>query len=99
MSDLIERLISLADCDARSGEPLGKVMREAADEIARLTAETEALRAVLTAALEALQAQPGVTEAMVKAALSAWFGSIYQPEIAMREALTAALSARQGEEK
>jgi hypothetical protein len=41
--------------------------------------------------------QAGVTEAMVKAALSAWFGSIYQPEIAMREALTAALSARQGD--
>jgi hypothetical protein len=79
MSDLIERLISLADCDARSGEPLGKVMREAAAEITRLRAA-------------------GVTEAMVKAALSAWFGSIYQPEIAMRAAITAALSARQGEE-
>jgi hypothetical protein len=42
MSDLIERLISLADCDARSGEPLGKVMREAAAEIIRLRAAGEA---------------------------------------------------------
>ncbi|MFA6204503.1 MAG: hypothetical protein WC710_15095 [Gallionella sp.] len=33
---LVARLRSLADCDARVGEPLGKCMREAADEIERL---------------------------------------------------------------
>ncbi len=36
MDDLVERLRGLADCDARAGEPLGKCMREAADEIERL---------------------------------------------------------------
>lgn len=36
MSDIVERLRLLADCDARSGEPLGKAMREAADRIAYL---------------------------------------------------------------
>jgi hypothetical protein len=33
---LLARLVSLADCDGRSGEPLGKAMREAAAEISRL---------------------------------------------------------------
>jgi hypothetical protein len=36
MSDLIARLVSLADCDGSAGEPLGKAMREAAAEIIRL---------------------------------------------------------------
>ena len=36
--DLVKRLLSLADCDARSGEPLGKCMREAADRIKQLQA-------------------------------------------------------------
>jgi arginine deiminase len=36
MSDLLARLVSLADCDGRAGEPLGKAMREAAAEIVRL---------------------------------------------------------------
>jgi hypothetical protein len=36
MSHLLARLVSLADCDARAGEPLGKAMREAAAEIVRL---------------------------------------------------------------
>lgn len=36
MSDLVKRLRSLADCDARAGEPLGKCMREAALELERL---------------------------------------------------------------
>ena len=35
-NDIVARLRSLADCDARAGEPLGKCMREAADEIERL---------------------------------------------------------------
>lgn len=39
MSDIVERLRALADLDSRSGEPLGKAMREAAVEIERLRAE------------------------------------------------------------
>ena len=39
MTDIIERLESLADCDARSGEPLGKAMIEAKAEIKRLRAK------------------------------------------------------------
>ena len=39
MDDLVEHLRGLADCDARAGEPLGKCMREAADEIERLREE------------------------------------------------------------
>lgn len=42
--DLIGRLRSLADCDARAGEPLGKCMREAADAVLALKAEVEELR-------------------------------------------------------
>ena len=50
MSDeLVKRLRELADCDARSGEPLGKAMREAADRI-------EAQSAAMSAALERLDA-------------------------------------------
>lgn len=30
---LVKRLRSLADCDSRAGEPLGKCMREAADAL------------------------------------------------------------------
>ena len=37
-NDIVARLRSLSDCDARAGEPLGKCMREAADEIKRLRA-------------------------------------------------------------
>lgn len=36
MSDIVERLRGLADCDARAGEPLGRCMRDAATEIERL---------------------------------------------------------------
>ncbi len=36
--DIVDRLRALADCDSRAGEPLGKSMREAADEIERLRA-------------------------------------------------------------
>ncbi len=36
--DIVERLQSLADCDSRAGEPLGKAMRESAAEIERLRA-------------------------------------------------------------
>jgi hypothetical protein len=32
----------LADCDARAGEPLGKALRQAADELDRLKAHSEA---------------------------------------------------------
>ncbi|MPZ19525.1 MAG: hypothetical protein GEV06_16635 [Luteitalea sp.] len=50
--ELVKRLLSLADCDARSGEPLGKCMREAAAELTRLTAalaeEQEAKRVLST---------------------------------------------------
>ena len=42
-NDIVARLRSLADCDARAGEPLGKCMREAADEIERLRAFAEAV--------------------------------------------------------
>jgi len=45
MSDLLARLVSMADWDGRSGEPLGKVMREAAAEIERLTRELTEARA------------------------------------------------------
>ena len=44
MSDLVTRLLSLADCDARAGEPLGKCMREAAARIAELEAEVARFR-------------------------------------------------------
>ena len=37
--ELVKRLLSLADCDARSGEPLGKCMREAAASIKQLERE------------------------------------------------------------
>ena len=47
IDDLVKRLLSLADCDARSGEPLGKCMREAASRIEALTAERERLRVAL----------------------------------------------------
>ncbi|RVG08557.1 hypothetical protein CN234_17395 [Sinorhizobium meliloti] len=33
MSDIVDRLLSLSNCDARAGEPLGKCMREAAIDI------------------------------------------------------------------
>ena len=39
MDDLVKRLRSLSDCDARSGEPLGRAMREAADRIDALEAQ------------------------------------------------------------
>ena len=42
--ELTDRLISLADCDSRAGEPLGKAMREAASEITRLRGEVSVLR-------------------------------------------------------
>jgi len=35
-SDIVERLLDVADLDARAGEPLGKACREAAAEITRL---------------------------------------------------------------
>jgi hypothetical protein len=38
---LVKRLRQLADCDARAGEPLGKCMREAADEIESLVADRD----------------------------------------------------------
>jgi len=69
--DIVERLLSLADCDARAGEPLGKCMREAAQTIAALREECdkqaklaeagdyqiEALRAERDEAATALQTQ------------------------------------------
>jgi len=36
--DFAERLRALADCDSRAGDPLGRAMRDAADEIERLRA-------------------------------------------------------------
>ena len=36
-------LRALADCDARAGEPLGKALRWAADEIERLRTDNERL--------------------------------------------------------
>ena len=42
-TDLVDDLRALADCDARAGEPLGKCMRRAADEIERLRTENAAL--------------------------------------------------------
>jgi hypothetical protein len=50
MSDLLARLVSLADCDGRAGEPLGKAMREAAEEIAKLQIENKGLHDWLDAA-------------------------------------------------
>lgn len=47
MDNLVKRLRGLADCDARSGEPLGKCMREAADEIERLRVNLDAVQRVL----------------------------------------------------
>jgi hypothetical protein len=56
MTDIVERLRGLADCDARAGEPLGKCMREAADEIERLREKLdwmdEVVRTSRSAALE-----------------------------------------------
>lgn len=39
IAGLVERLRSLADCDARAGEPLGKCMRRAADALLAQAAE------------------------------------------------------------
>jgi hypothetical protein len=39
VKDIVDRLMSLAECDARAGEPLGKCMRDAAEEITRLRKE------------------------------------------------------------
>lgn len=44
-SDIVERLLDVADLDARAGEPLGKACREAAAEIERLRAALEKARA------------------------------------------------------
>ena len=38
--DLVKRLLDLADCDTRAGEPLGRCMREAADHMKTLQAQT-----------------------------------------------------------
>ena len=46
-ADLVKRLRSLSDCDARAGEPLGKCMREAANRIEALEAEAEGAHAVI----------------------------------------------------
>jgi hypothetical protein len=48
MSDLIERLLSLADCDSRAGEPLGACMREAAAYITKLEIEVKLAGAGVT---------------------------------------------------
>lgn len=47
MDDLVKRLRVLADCDSRSGEPLGKAMREAAAALEAKDAEIARLRALL----------------------------------------------------
>jgi len=48
MSDnLVMRLRNLSHCDSRSGEPLGKCMREAADRIEALQAEKDRLALAL----------------------------------------------------
>ena len=44
---LTRRLRTLADCDARAGEPLGKCMRESADVIDALRARVAELEAAL----------------------------------------------------
>ena len=62
--DLVTRLCSVADCDARAGEPLGKCMREAAAEITRLKAEN--------AALKAERDTPAVADFASAAQLEAW---------------------------
>ena len=38
--NLLKRLLDLADCDTRAGEPLGRCMREAADHMKTLQAQT-----------------------------------------------------------
>ena len=38
--ELVKRLLDLADCDTRAGEPLGRCMREAADHMKTLQAQT-----------------------------------------------------------
>jgi hypothetical protein len=43
-TELCARLEALADCDSRSGEPLGKAMREAAAAIRELEAERDHIR-------------------------------------------------------
>ena len=45
MNDLVKRLRGLADCDPRAGEPLGRVMREAADRIEELERQLDAAHA------------------------------------------------------
>jgi hypothetical protein len=44
VKDIVDRLMSLAECDARAGEPLGKCMRDAAAAITSLRAQVEELR-------------------------------------------------------
>ncbi len=55
--DLVKRLRSLADCDSRAGEPLGRAMREAAARIEQLEREKR------EAALDALAAMGQAQEA------------------------------------
>ena len=62
-SDIVERLLDVADLDARAGEPLGKACREAAAEIERLRAalasvkeQEECCRPGVTSSNEAMMA-------------------------------------------
>ena len=52
---LVARLESLADCDTRAGEPLGKCMREAATALRTENARASSLEAQLAGAKEALE--------------------------------------------
>jgi hypothetical protein len=70
MTDIVEELEDLADCDARAGAPLGKAMRKAAAEITRLRAKVakadalaEAVEAYENAAVEHMQFQDALDEA------------------------------------
>ena len=58
MSDeLVKRLLDLADCDARAGEPLGRCMREAAARIEQLTAERDKWKTAFDESCNAWQQQ------------------------------------------
>ncbi len=63
---LVKRLLGLADCDARSGEPLGKCMREAATMLEAQAAEIALLRATGAALVSKLdECEPHIAAAFL----------------------------------
>ena len=72
---LVARLESLADCDTRAGEPLGKCMREAATALRTLARERDEARAEsyeLKYAAAGGEDAPGSANAVTVADVARW---------------------------